>query len=162
LRPIKLTVASEEQKDKILRLAKNLKSKRDQGYDRVFIYQDLTLTQRAVRQKLVQELKERKSKGEQKPYNSERKDCDAKDERGHGDVKLKCFYTNACIVLGKMHELRERMQGYDIVGIVETWANGEIWDAELSIDGFNMFRLDRVGNAGGGLLIYTRTHQEMR
>jgi len=64
-RPIKLIVASEDQKDKILRSAKNLRGKKDKGYDRVFIHQDLTPTQRANRQKLVQEMKERKTKGEQ-------------------------------------------------------------------------------------------------
>jgi len=64
-RPIKLIVASEDQKDKILRSSKNLRSKKDKGYDRVFIHQDLTPTQRANRQKLVQELKERRSKGEE-------------------------------------------------------------------------------------------------
>jgi len=64
-RPVKLIVASEDQKDKILRSAKNLRGEKDKGYDRVFIHQDLTPTQREHRQKLVQEMKERRSKGEQ-------------------------------------------------------------------------------------------------
>jgi len=67
---------------------------------------------------------------------------------------MKCFYTNANSVIGKMSELRERTKGYDIVGIVETWANSHISNAELTLDGFNMLRLDREGMKGGGLLMY--------
>lgn len=63
-RPIKLVLASEEQKDVVLRQAKNLKGRKDHGWDRVFIHQDQTPKQRVKRQKLVQELKERERKGE--------------------------------------------------------------------------------------------------
>jgi len=53
-----------------------------------------------------------------------------------------------------MPDLCERTKGYDIVGIVETWANSHIGNAELALDGFNMLRLDRKGMKGGGLLLY--------
>jgi len=53
-----------------------------------------------------------------------------------------------------MPDLRERTKGYDIVGIVETWANSHIGNAELALDRFNMLRLDRKGMKGGGLLLY--------
>jgi len=53
-----------------------------------------------------------------------------------------------------MPELRECTEGYDIVGIVETWANRLISNAELTLDGFNMLRLDREGMKGGGLLMH--------
>jgi len=42
----------------------------------------------------------------------------------------------------------------DIVGIVESWATEDIKDAELALDGFTMFRKDRGGERGGGLLLY--------
>jgi len=42
-----------------------LRGKTDKGYERVFVHQDLIPTQRANRQKLVQEVKERRSKGEE-------------------------------------------------------------------------------------------------
>ena len=67
---------------------------------------------------------------------------------------MKCLYTNANSVLGKMQELRQRMQDFDVVGITETWATGGINDAEISVDGFNFYRLDREGMVGGGLLVY--------
>lgn len=63
-RPVKLAIASEEQKKKILRSAKNLKSKKDGGWDKVYLQQDLTPKQRITRQQLVQELKTRQSHGE--------------------------------------------------------------------------------------------------
>jgi len=75
---------------------------------------------------------------------------------------LRCFYTNANSVLGKMQELRQRMQDFDVVGIAESWATGEIKDAELSVDGFNLYRMDRKGKAGGGLLIYVNDQLPIR
>jgi hypothetical protein len=63
-RPILLTVASENQKDTILRSTKNLKGRKEKGLDRVYVNQDLTPTQREKRKLLVQELKERQSNGE--------------------------------------------------------------------------------------------------
>jgi len=57
-------MASEEQKDKILRLAKNLRTKKTRGWTKYFIdiHQNLTPNQRTARQKSVQEMKKRKSK----------------------------------------------------------------------------------------------------
>ena len=63
-RPMKLVIASEEQKEKVLRLAKNLKRKKEKGLDNVFIHQDLTPLQREKRRKLIQELRERQEQGE--------------------------------------------------------------------------------------------------
>ena len=53
-----------------------------------------------------------------------------------------------------MVELRQRVQGHDVIGIVETWANAHINDAELAVEGYNMFRVDRTSCKGGGLLMY--------
>jgi len=64
-RPVKLVLASEEHKDKILRGAKNLKHDKANGLDKVFIHQDLTPRQRAKRKELVEELKLRRSQGEE-------------------------------------------------------------------------------------------------
>ena len=56
-----------------------------------------------------------------------------------------------------MSELRERVQNevYDIIGISETWANDFVNDAEMNIDGYSMYRKDRNGRKGGGLILYT-------
>jgi len=42
----------------------------------------------------------------------------------------------------------------DIIGVVETHASDMINDAEIALDGFNMYRLDRKGKSGGGLALY--------
>jgi len=62
-RPLRITFESEGSRDEVLRKAKNLRSK-DGDWKRVFLHQDLTPRQREVRKKLVQELQERRSKGE--------------------------------------------------------------------------------------------------
>ena len=69
---------------------------------------------------------------------------------------LKCFYTNANSLTGKMDELRERISGksYDVIAITETWANHGITDAELSLDGFNLYRKDRAAKRAGGIALY--------
>jgi hypothetical protein len=64
-RPLKVVVASEEQKEIVLRQSKNLRSKKEKGLDKVFIHQDMTPKQREERQALVKEMKERQTKGEQ-------------------------------------------------------------------------------------------------
>lgn len=64
-RPLMLVASSEDQKDKILRCAKNLRGRRDKGLQPIFLHQDLTPNQRAARKLLIQELNDRKSQGEQ-------------------------------------------------------------------------------------------------
>jgi len=46
-RPVKVVLASEEQKDKILRMSKNLHHKRATDLERIFIHQDLTPERKA-------------------------------------------------------------------------------------------------------------------
>jgi len=64
------------------------------------------------------------------------------------------MYTNACSLSGKMDELRSLIytDNFDILAITETWANEEITDAELALDGYVLFRNDRKG----------RLHKERR
>lgn len=62
-RPIKMVVASEEQKVRVLSKAKNLPRK-GEGAPHIFMHQDLTPKQRKLRQELVKELRERQSNGE--------------------------------------------------------------------------------------------------
>lgn len=57
-----------------------------------------------------------------------------------------------------MDELRFRIaeNNVDCVGIVETYGNNEINDAELSLAGYSMFRQDRKSGVGGGLILYVK------
>ena len=43
-----------------------------------------------------------------------------------------------------------------IIGITESWANNDITDAELGLEGYAMFRKDRMGRRGGGVLLYSK------
>jgi len=63
-RALKVVLESEEQKTKLLKMAKNLKSLKEKGLDKVFIQQDYTRRQQEKRKILVAELKERLTKGE--------------------------------------------------------------------------------------------------
>ena len=38
----------------------------------------------------------------------------------------------------------------DIIGVTESWTDDKISDAEIQIDGFVLFRQDRVVSKGGG------------
>ena len=76
--------------------------------------------------------------------------------------KLCCFYTNANSIVNKMEEMRKRVKevGADIAAVTETWARAGITDAELMIEGYNMFRVDRKEKIGGGIILYTRETME--
>ena len=40
--------------------------------------------------------------------------------------------------------------------ITESWANNDITIAELGLEGYVMFRKDRIGRRGGGVLLYIK------
>jgi len=61
-RPLKLVVGSEEQRDKLIRSAKNLKG--NQRWLRVWLHPDLTRHQRERRHQLVTEMRQRQEAGE--------------------------------------------------------------------------------------------------
>ena len=43
-----------------------------------------------------------------------------------------------------------------IICITESWTNKAITDAELGLEGYVMFRKDRMGRRGGGVLLYVK------
>ena len=43
-----------------------------------------------------------------------------------------------------------------IIGITESWANNDITNAELGLEGYVMFRKDRIGRRGGVVLLYIK------
>ena len=63
-RPMKVVLNSVDGKQNLIRNAKNLRSKQDGGWAKVFIHEDLTPRQREARKPLVAELKQRKANGE--------------------------------------------------------------------------------------------------
>jgi ribonuclease P/MRP protein subunit RPP40 len=71
-------------------------------------------------------------------------------------VKVLC--VNAQSIVNKKDELTLRIheEKPDIVGITESWTHDQITNAELDIAGFNLYRKDRIGKRGGGVLLYVK------
>ena len=63
---------------------------------------------------------------------------------------------NARRIVNKKNELNIMVEDIDshISGITESWANTDITDAELGLTGYVMFRRDRIGRRGGGVILY--------
>ena len=73
-------------------------------------------------------------------------------------AELKCVCLNARSIINKKNELDIMVDEIKphIIGITESWANNDITDAELGLEGYVMFRKDRMGKRGGGVLIYIK------
>ena len=63
---------------------------------------------------------------------------------------------NARSIINKKTELNIMVDDIKphIIGITESWANNDITDAELGLEGYVMFRKDRMGRRGGGVLLF--------
>jgi len=87
--------------------------------------------------------------------NLQRENC---QEKVIQRSELRCFYTNANSLIQKIDKLRDRVyrNDYDIVAVVETWAHDSVGDAELSITGYDSYRVDRKGHKGGGVIVYIK------
>ena len=70
----------------------------------------------------------------------------------------KCVCLNARSIVNKINELNIMVEDIDphIIGITESWATPDISDAELGKTGYVMFRKDRLGRRGGGVILYIK------
>ena len=70
----------------------------------------------------------------------------------------KCVCLNARSIVNKRNELNIMVEDNDphIIGITESWATPDISDAELGMTGYAMFRKDRIGRRGGGVILYIK------
>lgn len=80
-RPLLIKFRNEKEKWDVIKNAKNLKHETDEVKKRIGISMDLTEKQREHERKLVAELKERKSRGEQGLYIKNGKLCKAEERR---------------------------------------------------------------------------------
>ena len=79
--------------------------------------------------------------------------------------EIKCVCLNARSIINKKTELNIMVDDIKphIIGITESWANNDITNAELGLEGYVMFRKDRIGRRGGGVLLYIKdTIQHMK
>ena len=49
-------------------------------------------------------------------------------------------------------------EGYDMVFVTESWTQAHIGDAEINVEGYDLFRKDRKTSRGGGCLIFRKKH----
>ena len=65
---------------------------------------------------------------------------------------------NARSILNKKSELDIMVDEIKphIIGITESWANNDLTYAELGLEGYVMFRKDRMERRGGGVLLYIK------
>jgi len=73
-------------------------------------------------------------------------------------AQLEYIYTNACSMGNKWEELEAIVQldNFDIVAITEMWWNdSHSWSAAM--DGYKLFRRDRQGRRGGGMMVMKRS-----
>ena len=77
---------------------------------------------------------------------------------GTSKEEIECVYLNARSIINKKNELNIMVDEIKphIIGITESWANNDITDAELGLEGYVMFRKDRIGRRGGGVLLYIK------
>ena len=71
---------------------------------------------------------------------------------------IKCVCLNARSKINRKNELNIMVDDIKphIIGITESWANNDVTDAELGLEGYVMFRKDRIGRRGGGVLLYIK------
>ena len=81
-------------------------------------------------------------------------------------AEIKCVCLNARSIINNKNELNIMVDDITphIIGITESWAHNDITDAELGLEGYVMFRKDRIGKKGGGVLLYIsrKIYQHMK
>ena len=70
----------------------------------------------------------------------------------------RCVCLNARSIVNKKNELNIMVEYIDphIIGNTESWANTDIKDAKLGMTGYVMFRRDRIGRRGRGVILYVK------
>ena len=76
------------------------------------------------------------------------------------EIGYTCVCLNVRSIVNKKNELNIMLEDIDphIIGITESWANIDIIDAELGLTGYVMFRKDRIGRRGGGVILYVKEY----
>lgn len=168
-RPLRITFESEHSRDYVLKNAKKLE-RQGGSLEESFPPPRLDSKAEGGQEKVGSGNAREEEQWRNKSHHSEWEDNDEKnightgdedcsaneeastDHQGTTAKSLKCFYTNAGSVIQKMAELKHqiKVQNADIVAVVETWAHAGIGDAELALEGFVAYRVDRREQRGGG------------
>ena len=78
--------------------------------------------------------------------------------KNRSEAGYRCVCLNARSIVNKKNELNIMVEDIDphITGITESWANTDITDAELGLTGCVMFKRDRIGRRGAGVILYVK------
>jgi len=75
--------------------------------------------------------------------------------------KMLLYHVYMCInarsICNKTDDLLVLVEGYKlhIIAVTESWYNSDIFDPELDVPGYDLFRMDRpLDNRCGGVLLY--------
>ena len=84
-------------------------------------------------------------------------DSRCKGKQGNkSNAEIKCVCLNARSIINKKTDYMVDDIKPHIIGITESWAHNDITDAELGREGYIMFRKDRIGKKGVGILLYIK------
>ena len=74
--------------------------------------------------------------------------------------KIKMAHLNIRSLKNRNHliqlQMLTREKAFDILAISESWLNSTVTNAEIGIDGYKLFRQDRLKKKGGGVCVYVR------
>ena len=75
--------------------------------------------------------------------------------RGTHQNGIKCLCLNAGSIINNKNELNIMVDDIKphIIGIIDSCANNDITDDGMGLTGYVMFRKDRIGRRGGGVLL---------
>ena len=75
-----------------------------------------------------------------------------------------CCHANFSSIGNKREQLEQLLQesNIDCLGIGESWLKKSSSEALVSMPGYKVFRKDRVGKSGGGVLLYVKNHLKCR
>ena len=84
--------------------------------------------------------------------------CPPSDNSIKNALGYRCVCLNARSIVNTKNNLNIIVEDIDphIIGITESWANTDITDADLGFTGYVMFRGDRIGRRGGGVILYVK------
>ena len=79
-----------------------------------------------------------------------------KIQRNTSESGIKCVCLNASSIINMKTELNIMVDDIKphIIGITESWANNDITYAELGLEGYVMFRKDRMGKGRRSCIIH--------
>ena len=74
-------------------------------------------------------------------------------------IGLRIAHINVCSLYPKIDEIRLIIftLNLDALCISETWLNDQIGNHEISIEGYDLFRKDRINKRGGGVCIFVKS-----